>query len=271
MTAQPVATLLSTLARAAVFDLEQPRYAGAPIFAAHRPGFVYALHRRHEAGLGEARTSASGLIVTAEHSGTHIDALCHQAEDLKMFGGHHADSRVQTSTGFTELGVETIGPMIARGVLVDVARYRGVNRLPAGELVGADELRAAAEEQGVTVGAGDVVLVRTGTGAHWRDAEEYLRGAGISAEASEWLAGRHVLAVGADNVAWDAAEVAEPHRGSLPGHVILIVRNGIYIIENLRLEELAAAGHREFVFVCLPLKMVGVTGSPVRPLAVVPG
>jgi kynurenine formamidase len=269
MTASPVASLLATLSQATLFDLEQPRYAGAPIFAAHRPGFIYTLHRRHEAGLGEARTSASGMIITAEHAGTHIDALCHQAVDMQMFGGRKADASTQTSNGFTELGVETIAPMAARGVLVDIPRHRGVRRLPAGTVVGADELQAAAAEQDVSVTAGDVVLVRTGSGSLWNEPDEYLRGAGISAEASEWLADHRVQAVGADNVAWDAAQ-PDPQRGSLPGHVVLIVRHGIYIIENLQLEQLAASGHQEFVFVCLPLKMVGVTGSPVRPLAVVP-
>jgi hypothetical protein len=85
-----------------VYDLEQPRYFGAPILPAHAPGFVYTLHRRHEPGLGEARTSASGFIYTAEHSGTHIDALCHQAEALSLYGGQKVTPQVQTSTGFTE-------------------------------------------------------------------------------------------------------------------------------------------------------------------------
>ena len=76
--------LLATLASARVYDLEQPRYAGAPTFPAHEPGLLMHLHRRHEAGLGERRTSASALLVMAEHSGTHMDALCHQAEDLRL-------------------------------------------------------------------------------------------------------------------------------------------------------------------------------------------
>jgi kynurenine formamidase len=213
MTLLEVTSLLATLRNATLYDLEQPRYGGAPTFAAHRPGFVYGLHRRHEPGLGEARTSASGLMVMAEHSGTHIDALCHQAEDLQLFGGIRADAEVQTSAGFTRLGVETIGPVIARGVLIDVARHRGVDRLPYGDLVDAEELQAAATAQTVSVRAGDVVLVRTGTGSQWRDPEEYLRGAAIAADASEWLAGRKVMAVGADNCAWDAPAVAEPDRG----------------------------------------------------------
>ncbi len=187
-----------------------------------------------------------------------------------MYGGIRADATVQTSTGFTRLGVETIDPIIARGVLLDVARHRGVDRLPDGDLVRADELEETASGQGVSVNPGDVVLVRTGNGSRWDDPDVYLRGAGMSAGASEWLAHRQVLAAGADNVAWDSPSVSEPERGSLPGHVVLIVRHGIYIIENVRLEELAEAGQREFVFICLPLKMVGVTGSPVRPLAVVP-
>jgi len=220
--------------------------------------------------MGEARTSASGIIITAEHSGTHIDALCHVAEDMHLYGGRRGDPQIQTFTGFKELGVEAIPPMLARGVLIDIARHRGVDRLPAGVAVTADELRAAALAQGVSVTAGDVVLIRTGNGSRWHDPEEYLRGPGMSPEASEWLAGMKALAVGADNVAWDATEVVEAHRGTLPGHVILLVRAGIYILENLLLEQLSASGYNEFLFLCFPLKMVGVTGSPVRPVAILP-
>src|SRR5260221_11635104 len=70
-----------------VYDLEQPRYFGAPVFPSQAPGFVSSLHRRHEQGVSETRTSASGFIYMAEHSGTHIDALCHQAEEMRLYGG----------------------------------------------------------------------------------------------------------------------------------------------------------------------------------------
>ncbi len=179
------------------------------------------------------------------------------------------DAQVQSTTGFTELGAETIDPILARGVLIDVARHRGVDRIPPGELVGGDELAAAAEAQRISVTSGDVVLVRTGNGARWGDPVDYLRGAGIATSASEWLAGRDVLAVGADNVAWDPIGPVGPDGRTLPGHVVLIVRHGIYILENLLLERLSADRRREFLFLCLPLKMTGVTGSPVRPLAIV--
>jgi len=78
-----------------------------------------------------------------------------------------------------------------------------------------------------------------------------------------------VLAVGADNMAWDVIGPADPEYGELPGHLILLARSGIYIIENLQLEELAAAGRYRFSFICTPLKFVGATGSPVRPIALV--
>ncbi len=254
---------------ARIYDLEQPRYFGAPTYPSHAPGYVYTLHRRHERGMGEARTGASGFMYTTEHSGTHIDALCHQAEDLRLYGGREVDARIQTSHGFKELGVETIAPLIARGILLDMARYRGVDHIASGNPIGREELEAAAQDQGVSVGEGDVVLVRTGNGALWEDAALYLQAGGVSAGASSWLAGRGVRAVGADNVAWDELGVVDPDlKVTLPGHVILLVRSGIYIIENLFLEELARDLRYEFSLICLPLKMRGATGSPVRPVAI---
>jgi kynurenine formamidase len=257
---------------ARIYDLEQPRYFGAPIFPSHAPGHVYTLHRHHERGLGEARTSATGFMYTTEHAGTHIDALCHQAEDMRLYGGRAVDASIQTPQGFTELGAETIAPLIARGVLLDMARYRGVDRIAKGNPVQRDELESAAREQGVPVGEGDVVLVHTGNGALWQEPAVYLQAGGVSAGASSWLASRGVRAVGADNVAWDEVGVVDPDlKVTLPGHVILLVRHGIYIIENLFLEELARDQRYEFTFICLPLKLRGATGSPVRPVAIASG
>jgi kynurenine formamidase len=263
--------LFDVLAHARVYDLEQPRYAGAPTFPAHTPGYVYTLHRRHEVGLGEARTSASGMVYTAEHSGTHIDALCHQAEDLHLYGGRRVTPQVQTSTGFTELGVESLTPILRRGVLLDVARYRGVEWTASDQPVTKVDLEGMCMQQNVTVRAGDALLVRTGNGARWNDPPGYLAGGGVHADASQWLADQQVMTVGADNIAWDTVGVVDPDlHVSLPGHLILLVRHGITIIENLFLEDLARDQIYEFLFVCLPLKMKGATASPVRPIAIVP-
>ena len=262
-----MAGLIDSLLGARAYDLEQPRFAGGPVHPVHEPGVLVHLHRRHEPGLGEARTSASALLVMAEHSGTHIDALCHQAEDGRLYGGVEVDATVQTPYGFTVLGVDTIAPMIARGVLLDVAGSQGVERLPDGHSVTAAELAAAAE--GVELRRGDVVLVRLGSGAQWDDRPAYEAAAGIGPDASRWVADFEPLAVGADNLAWDLPLAADPELGTLPGHTLLIVRAGIHILESLYLEELARDGVREFAFVCLPLKFQGGTGSPVRPLALV--
>jgi kynurenine formamidase len=254
-----VTALSDALAGARVYDLEQPRYTGAPVFPAHEPGLLLKLHRRHEAGLGEARTSASALLVMAEHSGTHIDALCHQAENLELHGGVAVDAHVQTPDGFTQLGAETIEPLLARGVLLDVAG--------AGHVVGAADLERAA--RGIKIRPGDVILVRTGAGALWEDRPAFMAAGGMDASAARWVAERRPLAAGADNIAWDVPGAEDPELGTLPGHVVLLVRAGIYILEALNLEALARDGVREFAFVCLPLKLRGGTGSPVRPLALV--
>jgi len=255
------------LRHARAYDLEQPRYAGAPVFPAHEPGVLLTLHRRHERDAPEARTGASALLVMAEHSGTHIDALCHQAYEGRLHGGVEVTARVQTSTGFTALGIDTVPPLLARGVLLDVARGNGVDRLPPGHAVSAEELERAAA--GLEIGRGDVVLVRLGSGGLWADRPAYEAAGGMSADASRWLAARRPLAVGADNLAWDVVGEPDPELGSLPGHTILIVQEGIHIIESLYLEELALDDVREFAFVCLPLKLRGGTGSPVRPIALV--
>ena len=259
-----IAPLLESLEAARVFDLEQLRYAGAPSHPAHMPGFNYFLHRHHARGAPEARTGASGIVVMPEHSGTHIDALAHQAENLTLHGGVHVDEGVQTSVGFKKLGIDTMAPFVGRGVLLDVA---GDRRLDPGYAITAGDLEDAAT---VEVRPGDVVLVRTGYGALWSKPEEYLRAAGVSAAGSRWLIDKKARAVGADNMAFDVMGLPpDPElKVTLPGHLLLLVRAGIPIIENLNLEELAAANVHEFVFVCLPLKMRGATGSPVRPIAI---
>jgi kynurenine formamidase len=186
-----------------------------------------------------------------------------------LYGGVSVED-VQSSRGFTARGVEEIPPIVAPGVLLDVAAKEGVESLEPGHVVTADDLEACCEEQGVQIEQGDVVLVRTGNARYWEDAERYLVGPGMDASASYWVADRGIVAVGADNAAWDAPGLKDPELGCmLPGHLILLARCGIYIIENLNLDELAAAERYRFDFVCTPLKFVGATGSPVRPLAIV--
>lgn len=253
-----------------VFDLEQPRTPEMPIHPSHKPGYNYVLHRRHQDTQGQdgPRTSAAGMIVCMEHTGTHIDALSHQADTMHLCGGIPITAEVQTARGFTEHGVERIPPIVAPGLLLDMAAHQNVASLPEGYAVSAAELQACCERQGVTINAGDVVLVYTGNERFWDNEARYLAGPGMAGDASQWLAERGVLAVGADNMAWDVLGLYDDERGCmLPGHLIFLAQKGIYIIENLRLGELAAAQVYRFRFICTPLKFVGATGSPVRPIA----
>ena len=257
---------------ARVFDLEQPRTQDMPIHPGHKPGYSYVLHKRHTDSYGEdgPRTGASGLIVCKEHSGTHIDALCHQAEHLFLCGGIKADASVMSSNGSSAHGVERIAPIVAPGVLLDVAAHLGVDSVPDGYAISEDDLKACARRQNSVVAPGSVVLVHTGNERHWHDEARYLAGPGMHGDASRWVAAQRPLAVGADNMAWDVLGLKDDALGcTLPGHIIFLVRNGTYIIENLKLAELAAARQYAFTFVCAPLKFVGATGSPVRPIAMI--
>jgi len=255
-----------------VFDLEQPRTVDMPMHPAHRPGYSYALHKRHEDAFGEdgPRSGASGLIVTKEHAGTHIDALCHQSENMFLCGGIPVDARIQRSNGFSRLGVETIPPIVTRGVLLDVAGFKGVDTLPEGYAISEADLKACARKQNSVIGPGCVLLVNTGNDQMWHDEARYLSGPGLHGDASRWLATQKPIAVGADNMGWDVLGLKDDGLGcTMPGHIIMLARSGIFILENLKLSELALAGKWAFDFVCAPLKFVGATGSPVRPIAVV--
>jgi kynurenine formamidase len=265
--------LWERLATATVFDLEQPRFAGMPIHPAHKPGYFYGLHRRHRDSYRPhafgPRSGASGVLTMMEHSGTHIDALCHQACDLKFYKDVAVDA-VERTDGYTAYGAETIAPLIARGVLLDVARWKQLDALQENYSISADDLAGCARDTAVSIRAGDVLLIRTGYAARWNDEAQYLNAAGVSRSGNEWAADRRVRAVGADNMAWDCMAEKDPVTNmALFGHAHLLVGHGIHIIENLNLDALAAAGAREFCFIGIPLKLRGATGSPIRPLALV--
>ncbi len=176
-----------------------------------------------------------------EHSGTHIDALCHQANEMQLFGGRHVDG-AETPAGFKHLGVETVPPLVCRAVLLDVCGHKGERVLPARYGITADDLAGCAAAQGVELRPGGVLLVRTGYGALWRgDEQVYLDAAGVAKSGTLCAAERGVAAVGADNMAWDVPDERDPDTGAtLFAHVHPLTRKGIFIIENLNLEELRA-------------------------------
>lgn len=259
--------------RVKVYDLEHLRYIGMPAYHPVSPALLYFLYRHHEnyykPETDGPRTSSSGLIIMTDQSGTHIDARCHQASDMTLPGGVKVTPDVETPWGFEKLGAEHIPPIIGRGVLIDVASYKE-DPLPEEYEIRLDEFTEAMKNEGIEIKENDIVLVRTGYGKYWNDPEKFMKAAGVSKEVSLWLGEKNVLAVGSDNLAWDVPKYRDPEtKSKLPGHLYLLARKGIYIIENLNLEELAKDGIYSFLFIGLPLKFKGATGSPLRPIAVI--
>lgn len=254
-----------------LFDLGRPMFVGMPQSPNHPP-FWHTLPRRHgDMVRPDGGSAANDLIVTGTHVGTHIDALAHVSHNGKLHGGADA---VEAGRGgrFTGHGVHTIGPMIRRGILLDVPRALGETECPPAYEITPGDLDAALKAEQLEVRPGDVVLIRSGWGKRFDAGPVAYVGndtgvPGIGEAGAEWLAARRVHAAGADTIAF---ERLAPGRGHtlLPAHRVLLVEAGIYIIEALALEELAAAGSYEFTFVLVPMNIIGATGSPVRPLAV---
>ena len=252
-------------------ELGHPLFTGMPGSPNH-PGFRMTLIRRHGDMVRPDGGSASNeMIITGGHVGTHVDALAHVSQEGRLHGGVDAEA-AQRGGRHAEHGAEKIPPMITRGVLLDVAAAHDTDVLPGGYGVTAADLAAASARAGAEPGAGDVVLVRTGWARHFADGPAYLGHdtgvPGVTEDGARWLVERGVLAAGADTTAFERIPPGQGHR-VLPVHRILLVEHGIHIIEHLDLEDAAEQGLTEFVFVMAPLRIVGGTGSPVRPLAVV--
>lgn len=255
-----------------IFDLGRPMFAGMPQSPNH-PAFSHTLPRRHgDMTRADGGSAANDLIVTGTHVGTHIDALAHVSQDGRLHGGADAHDAGQGGR-YTEHGVHTIAPMVCRGVLLDVPAALGADTCEVGYEITPADLDACCRRQQVQPAAGDVALIRSGWGRRFSEgAQAYLGQAtgvpGVGEAGARWLAGRGVLAAGADTIAFERLAPGGGH-ALLPAHRVLLVEHGIYLIEALALEELAAAGAGEFTFVLSPLNILGATGSPVRPLAVV--
>lgn len=231
-----------------------------------------ALVRRHgDVVRADGGSASNEMIVMGGHTGTHVDALCHVSHQGLLHDGHDA-AQVQRGGRFSVLGVETIAPVFGRGVMLDIPASMGVDVLPAGQAITAEHLQAAAKKQSVEVRAGDSVLIRSGWPAYWSDANKFLGQKdgvpGPDENAARWLADRNVRITGAETIAYECIPAGRGH-ALLPVHRILLVENGIHIIEAMNLTELSKNKVYEFLFVLTPLKVVGATGIPVRPLAIV--
>lgn len=261
--------LLGLIRKSKVYDLAQPYFVGMPHYPTHPP-FLFGLTKKHGDLVAETgMSSAADAIAMGSHVGTHIDALCHFSCGGKLHGGIEAKGVQSDGGGIREHSIDTVAPILRRGVLLDIAGVAQVDALPVDFSITPDHLESAGKN--LTIEKGDVILLRTGWARFWNDPPRYITGGkgtvaagpGPEIEGARWLSQHAPFAVGADTVAFEKAPT-----GTMPVHVHLLVENGIHIIEALNLEELARDRVYEFVFIATPLKIQGGTGSPIRPLAI---
>ena len=231
---------------------------GLPTSGDTGPGGVVYNDELVSAEIGQVGTQFDGL----GHIGTEKDGdyIFYNGLKLSEFG---------TAYGLTKLGIENVGVLFTRGVLVDVPRYKGVARLEAGYVITVEDIERTLAMEGVAIHEGDAVLFHTGWGQLWMvDNAAYNAGEpGPGITAIKWLAEKKIVMTGADNFAMEAVPGENPDRG-IEGHQWLMNRNGIYNLENLDLSRLAADRVYEFAFIFAPLKLKGATGSPGNPIAV---
>jgi kynurenine formamidase len=255
------------MTRGAVYQLGRTYEAAMPLFGTRH----FSLRIPQTYGpLGSNRTMYHDEIVSGEigQVGTQFDGLGHIGVGDLFYNGN--DRReFSMGDGLTKLGVENVGALVTRGVLVDVAGFKGVAQLEGGYEITLADLRGALERQGTQIRSGDVVLVHTGWGALWlADNARFAASApGVGLGAAQYLVEREVVLVGSDT--WATEVVPNPNPAlQFPVHQLLLPRNGIYIFENLATEELARDRVYEFAFFFAPLKLKGATGSPANPLAI---
>ncbi|HEY1373882.1 MAG TPA: cyclase family protein [Candidatus Binatia bacterium] len=229
--------------------------------------------RRFVVARGPASRPGSGalseVVELPTHTGTHIDAFGHWYKNDCVFGGRNKEEVWSENNGLTDLGLDRCPPLITRGVLFDVAAHKGVEMLESDVAIGREDLAAAGKAAGVELQPGDIALIRTGWSKLWakRDRRYILEEPGLTADAARWLGDQGVVAIGADNWAIDACPPSATRNRAV--HEVCLTEMGIYIIENLNLEELAADAVREFLFVAIPTRLQGGTGFPIEPVAVV--
>ena len=250
-----------------VFELGRVLAEGMPLPAGRR---FEILTKRTRNDPGSNRRSSNEELIVAEigQVGTQFDTFSHQMIGTSMYNCFTIEDTA-TRTGFSKLGVEQVGALVTRGVLIDVAALKKVPVLGESYEITPQDLQQALGAQKLTLQPGDAVLIHTGWGTLWgKDNARYQKTSpGLGTAAAEWLARQDPMLVGADN---GAVEVAPNPDKQLAGpvHQIMLVVNGIHLLENLRLDELAARGVHEFALIVEPLKIQGGTGSSVAPIAI---
>jgi len=209
-------------------------------------------------------TWGTELITGGVHNFTHLDALSHIQYNGKVYKKFDVE-KIFSNFGTQKCGVETVPPIISRGILIDVAGLLNVDKLEDNHEITKNEILKIIEVEGIEVKLGDTVLFRTGKIKDFGKESYMEHGPGIGIEAAMWLYNKGMCVLGTD---WTCIEV-KPINEKNCVHKEMIYERGIYLIENLFLDELAKNKVYEFFFICLPIKFTGSTGSWVRPVAII--
>jgi kynurenine formamidase len=267
--------LINSLRSARVIELNFIWDSKSPILSLNPP-FAIGLHSSHKetAGMipGGIAYAEDMMFFSGQHGAPTIDALGHISDNGKLFGGLDAVAN-ESPSGLLALGIEVYprDKFINRAVLLDVARFKNVDALDAGQEITAEDLQATAKAEGVEIQPGDSVLIRTGYGKYFEADRAKYSGfrPGPGESAARWLASKKIFLTGDDQMSYEVV----PQKGTVfPCHRILIADNGIYLVENLNLEELskALADQKvyEFALVLNPPRLRGATGAPVNAFAI---
>ncbi len=280
ITPESRAAILARLAGGKVYDLSVEYFIGMPSWqAAGDPHYrMWMTHTPHGTVIDDPlhlgrtmneRVSYTGAAISMyTHMGTHIDALNHFGLDGRIWNGFSAAEHVG-DRGWQVAGAENIPPIIARGILIDVAAAKGVNMLPDGYRVTRDDLKKALEKQKTELREGDVVLIRTGRMQRYADADAYMANSpGMGLEAARFLVeDSGAMIVGADNLSFEAFP-SELETDYVAVHTYLLAEQGTPIIELAYLEELSRDQVFEFAFIGGSLKLRGADAAPIRPIAI---
>jgi kynurenine formamidase len=247
-------------------ELAHPLGAGMPISGTRQ----FNVHtKRTFMNQPSNRRGSNEELLTSEigQVGTQFDGFAHQSIENSHYNCFKTDD-IATRTGFTKLGIEKVGTLMTRGVLIDVAALKGVDMLGETYEITVQDLQQALQRQSVSLQPGDAVIIHTGWGRLWgTDNARFMKSnPGIGVAAAEWLAKQDPMLVGGDTPPVEVSPNPDPQI-SLPVHQIMLVINGIHLLENLKLDELAAKKVYEFAFVMQPLKLRGFSGSTVAPTA----
>ena len=278
LTPERTVAALRAVQRGQVIDLSHVIEVGAPRMAPNQTPYLMQLgptspgsiRRRRKMGAKNDAGSNLERMELTTHVGTHIDSLGHFTYGDRMHGGYSAEQTVD-DFGLLNLGIENCPPLVARGVVLDVSRHDGSDHLAAGRPVRVDDLKRALDKAKAEIRAGDIICLNTGWGRWFmKDNDRYVHSEpGLDLEAARWLTGQDVVAIGADNMALEVLPGTNHPEAIMPVHQHCLADAGVYIIENLAMDGILAAGVSTFCIMLAPVKFKGATGCPVRPIAII--